>query len=71
MEKRSTHPGDVAIWITKVINSCVHPLQMITAKKLIRQFNTIYGDSLYGRALLVAWETHETTEYPHLTKAED
>ena len=39
MEKRSTHYGDVAKWIEKVIDSCETREQTFTAKKLIRNFN--------------------------------
>jgi hypothetical protein len=38
MEKRSTHYGDVAIWIEKVIDSCETPQQTLTASKLITNF---------------------------------
>ena len=38
MEKRSTHYGDVAKWIEKVIDSCETYQQTFTAKKLIRNF---------------------------------
>lgn len=38
MEKRSTHYGDVAKWIEKVINSCETWGQTLTARKLINNF---------------------------------
>ena len=38
MEKRSTHYGDVAKWIEKVIDSCETREQTFTAKRLIRNF---------------------------------
>ena len=38
MEKRSTHYGDVAKWIEKVIDSCETLQQTFTARKLIRNF---------------------------------
>ena len=38
MEQRSTHYGDVAKWIEKVIDSCETYQQTLTAKKLIRNF---------------------------------
>jgi len=38
MEKRSTHYGDVAKWIEKVIDSCETHQQTFTVNKLIRNF---------------------------------
>jgi hypothetical protein len=38
MENRSTHYGDVAKWIEKVIDSCETYQQTITAKKLVINF---------------------------------
>lgn len=38
MEKRSTHYGDIQKWIEKVIDSCETPLQINTARDLIRNF---------------------------------
>jgi len=38
MEQRSTHYGDVAKWIEKVIYSCETREQTFTAKRLIRNF---------------------------------
>jgi hypothetical protein len=38
MEKRSTHYGDVAKWIEKVIDSCETYQQTFTVNKLIRNF---------------------------------
>ena len=38
MEKRSTHYGDVAKWIEKVIDSCETYQQTFTAKQLVRNF---------------------------------
>ena len=38
MEKRSTHYGDVAKWIEKVIDSCETYQQTFTVEKLIRNF---------------------------------
>ena len=38
MENRSTHYGDVAKWIEKVIDSCETIEQTFTAKKLISNF---------------------------------
>ena len=35
MEKRSTHYGDVAKWIEKVIDSCETYQQTITTKQLV------------------------------------
>lgn len=44
MAASSKHHGDVAIWIEKVIESCNTPLQEITARKLVRQFEIQYRD---------------------------
>lgn len=38
MGATSKHPGDVAIWIERVIDSCQTPLHEIGARALIRQF---------------------------------
>ena len=38
MEKRSTHYGDVAKWVEKVIDSCEKYEQIFGAKKLIWNF---------------------------------
>lgn len=38
MAATSRHYGDIAVWINKVIDSCDHPLQEITARKLVRNF---------------------------------
>jgi hypothetical protein len=38
MENRSTHYGDVAKWIEKVIDSCETYQQTITAKQLVINF---------------------------------
>jgi hypothetical protein len=38
MAAESRHYGDVANWIEKVIDSCVHPVQEIAARKLVRNF---------------------------------
>ena len=38
MEQRSTHYGDVAKWIEKVIDSCETYQQTHTARQLVRNF---------------------------------
>ena len=38
MENRSTHYGDIAKWIEKVIDSCETREQTFVTKKLIRNF---------------------------------
>ena len=38
MAATSKHDEDIALWIEKVIDSCTSPLQEITARNLIRQF---------------------------------
>ena len=51
MNKRSTHYGDVAKWIEKVIDSCETREQTFTAKKLItnfaKQLRTKYPDKYW------------------------
>jgi hypothetical protein len=44
MSATSKHYGDVTIWIEKVIESCETPLQEITARKLVRLFESQYVD---------------------------
>ena len=44
MGATSKHHGDVAIWIEKVINSCETPLQEMTARRLVRLFESQYQD---------------------------
>ena len=44
MAASSKHYGDVTKWIEKVIESCNTPLQEITARKLVRQFEIQYRD---------------------------
>ena len=51
MAATSRHYGDIAVWINKVIDSCNHPLQEITARKLVRNF-----ESYLGRAGMEFWE---------------
>lgn len=45
MAATSRHYGDVATWIGKVIDSCETPLQEVTARKLVRQFESVYADT--------------------------
>lgn len=56
MEKRSTHYGDIAKWIEKVINSCVTYEQVKTADKLIinfeNQLNRKLGGGYYSNIIL-------------------
>jgi hypothetical protein len=44
MAATSKHHGDVTIWIEKVINSCETPLQELTARRLVRLFESQYQD---------------------------
>ena len=44
MASTSKHHGDVTIWIEKVINSCETPLQELTARRLVRLFESQYQD---------------------------
>lgn len=66
--ERSKHPGDVAMWIIRIIKSCENPLQMVTAKKLMRQFMETYKDNNYQRMLINTWEAHTVTKCPNLIK---
>lgn len=51
MAATSRHYGDIAVWINKVIDSCNHPLQEITARKLVRNF-----ESQLERSGMEFWE---------------
>jgi hypothetical protein len=51
MAATSRHYGDIAVWINKVIDSCDHPLQEITARKLVRNF-----ESYLERSSMDVWE---------------
>ena len=42
MAATSKHYGDVVIWIEKVINSCETPIQELTARRLVRLFESQY-----------------------------
>ena len=44
MPATSKHYGDVTIWIEKVIESCETPLQEVTARRLVRLFESRYND---------------------------
>ena len=51
MAATSRHYGDIAVWINRVIDSCDHPLQEITARKLVRNF-----ESYLERSSMDVWE---------------
>ena len=55
MENRSTHYGDVAKWIEKVIDSCETYQQTFAANRLIRNFgnqlNRKMGNLYYGEII--------------------
>jgi hypothetical protein len=51
MAATSRHYGDIAVWINKVIDSCDHPLQEITARKLVRNF-----ENYLERSGMDVWE---------------
>jgi len=38
MAAQSKHNGDILLWVHKVIDSCTTPLQVISARKVVRQF---------------------------------
>jgi hypothetical protein len=42
MAASSKHYGDVVNWIEKVIDSCETPLQELTARRLVRLFESQY-----------------------------
>jgi hypothetical protein len=42
MAASSKHYGDVVNWLEKVIDSCETPLQELTARKLVRLFESQY-----------------------------
>jgi hypothetical protein len=44
MAATSKHYGDMVIWIEKVINSCETPIQEVTARRLVRLFESQYRD---------------------------
>ena len=44
MASSSRHYGDIVNWIEKVIESCETPQQEVAARKLVRQFETLYHD---------------------------
>ena len=44
MPATSKHYGDVTIWIEKVIESCETPIQEVTARRLVRLFESRYND---------------------------
>jgi hypothetical protein len=38
MAAKSKHISDIFLWISDVIESCEHPLQIVTARHLIQNF---------------------------------
>ena len=44
MSATSKHYGDVTTWIEKVIESCETPIQEVTARRLVRLFESRYND---------------------------
>jgi len=42
MAASSKHYGDVVNWLEKVIDSCETPLQEVTARRLVRLFESQY-----------------------------
>jgi hypothetical protein len=74
MAATSKHHGDVTIWIEKVINSCETPLQELTARRLVRLFESQYQDIDrelgwdLSRRLRVALDNKVYTRMDKLTK---
>jgi hypothetical protein len=54
MENRSTHYGDVKNWIEKVIDSCENKEQLMTTRKLIKNFDK----QLRNRHIDRYWNTY-------------
>ena len=44
MAASSKHYGDIVNWIEKIIDSCETQQQEVAARKLVRQFETLYYD---------------------------
>jgi len=51
MPANSKHPGDILLWLEKVIDSCTTAIQTNACRKMIRLF-----DNLIGNDELMAWE---------------
>jgi len=74
MAATSKHYGDVVIWIEKVINSCETPIQEVTARRLVRLFESQYRDIDrelgwdLSRRLRVALDNKVYTRMDKLTK---
>ena len=60
MEKKSNHPGDVAKWVEKVIRSCETPMQGIGARRLVQNFEKIYGYGFYSCKLRDILDSHKS-----------
>jgi hypothetical protein len=44
---RSKHPGDILIWLDKIVESCQTHQQTITARRCIRNFERMGFDVRY------------------------
>ena len=58
MAALSSKPGDLVLWVEKVIDSCETPLQEIVAKKLIRLLETRLDQVNYPKEL--KWAIHRS-----------
>jgi hypothetical protein len=58
MAAKSNKPGDLVLWVEKVIDSCETPLQEITAKKLIRLLEQKLDSENYPKEL--KWAIHRS-----------
>jgi hypothetical protein len=64
MSATSKHPGDVAKWIEKVIDSCETSQQLLTTLHLIQNFEKVYNRSsddfisYFSRDLRNRWSAH-------------
>ncbi len=77
MAATSKHYGDVELWIEKVIKSCETPLQEITARHLIQNFEKNYFDipgvtySTCTRRLRNLLDLQKSTRLSNLIKIEE
>lgn len=56
MAAKSRHWADVNNWLYEVINSCITPMQLLTAKKLVRLYEKMYpAKNPYD----CMWATHD------------
>jgi len=54
MPANSKHPGNILLWLEKVIDSCVTAIQTNTCRKMVRLFNDSIDDDIIMR-----WEVRK------------